>query len=442
LPGFASGRLQIGDSGQHQANASAPLKFPWPSDIFLNNLLASAYSIQHKQDQIRSGVSASHFQEILAIVTDTRSLLRNQNLDRDTAMNLILSRVQRVSGASGAAVCISEHGMVEYVAATGLALGLVGTSFPEAECPFFARVRTHPTVEWGPLEELKIKSRIAISFELRTPICCSGNLLGCLKLFSRLRQFNSEVTHVCELMAPFLGQLIEKQRHTISHDTAPARQEHAIEDLPPENRKVLVIPSINNEEPLSGQESKIHPKPSSHLIAADGNSRTFSSTIESGQPAHRPRFDPSVHDDEEEQLPTMDELLRQLGAIVEEGTLFEVPELVLGQSLELTPAPIAPAVVSEAPAVFPDSALPPPTEKRMTQPVLPSTPQEHRLRKGWHDDSRKLANAVPLIFPMFVLIFCASLSITQSVSMRFQALTFASIIFAVLEIWRARYGNR
>ena len=48
-----------------------------------------------------------------------------------------------------------------------------------------------------------------------------------------------------------------------------------------------------------------------------------------------------------------------------------------------------------------------------------------------------MRNAVPFIFPVFVLMFGVMLKITQtSLGLTFQALTFTAIVFSVIEIWR------
>jgi len=429
LPGFGSGSLQLAKNTAPHVGVPAPLRFPRRDEVLFSNLLASAYSIQRKQDLIRSNVSAARFNEIIATVGNTQSLLRSSTLHRDTAMHLILSRTQKVSGASGAAICIAERGTIEYIAGTGIALGLIGTAFPESECALFTRAR--PEIEWGELEDAKVKERIAVGFELRAPVCCASKMVGCLKLFSKICKFNPETLYVCEVMAAFLGQLFEKQGLPLDEEIVPA----------------MVFPATSAATGAPHMTSAAYPSAALVQVLAIEPKRNATPTekeLPSRTPGKHESGDSHFHvplvESEEEQLPTMDELLRQLGATIDECALLEVPQAVLGQSSRPNPASIWAAAV-EMPAVVAEARAPASPVTRTVEPALPSVPQKPGLSK--RDGSRTLLmSGVPFIFPTFVLIFCVGLSITQPVSMRFQALTILSIIFSVMEIWRSGYGNR
>ena len=425
MPAFGTGSLQV-------AGNAGPQKLPCRNEVFFDNLLVSAYSIQHKQDLIRSNVSTGRFNEILAALIDTRSLLR-KTLHLDTAMHLILSRTQRVSGAPGAALYIAERGMIEYVAGTGIGLALIGTSFPESQCAFFTRARTRPAIEWGELDEPKVRERIGVGFELRAPVCSSGKVVGCLKLFSRIRQFSPEIVHVCELMTAFLGEIIEKQAPPVAQDVRQRPNEsHLATNLALAGPRLVYRAARTTPMPVLRIEPKRNATPLNNQLLL----RTVAPT--GGQ---RPA---GGGQSEEEQLPTIDELLGQLGVATEEGALLENPQPRPDQPPARDAVQITANTRSKLPVVPIEATKEASHVIGTTEPVAPLLADTDHPGKTRQAAIRKMrSNAAALVFPTFTLIFCVSLSITQtSVSSFFQALTFSSIIFSVIEIWRAGHGNR
>jgi hypothetical protein len=372
---------------------------------------------------------------------DTRSLLR-QSVHLETAMQLILSRTQKVTGASGAALCVAENGTAEYRAGTGAGINLAGLRFPEAECPFFARVRAHPAVEWGDLEEPKAKQRIVGSFELRTPICCKGRLVGCLKLFSQIRQFGTETIHICELMAVFLGQLLEDQGPSVSGEPAGfwRSQSDPPTEAAPREATSLRLVVANREQPLA-QGFSFEEKRSTPLVAQETKSR---GPLATNSTVHQRSFDPCEFEGEQEQLPTMDELLQQLGAAIQQGSLPELHKPVS------RPTAHAGNVSSDKPTVTLSTAhmtrnLSAAETGDATEGIEQVTPEKPEPNSDKRGPGRRhgLGNAAPFIFPVFVLVFGVTLNITQtSLGMAFQLLTLTAIVFSVIEIWRAGYGDR
>jgi hypothetical protein len=390
--------------------------------------------MQRKQDMIRSSVSCSRFNELSAMVIDTRSLLR-QGLDVHTAMNLILSRTQKATGASGAAVCIAEKGTAEYLAGTGAAISLAGVRFPEIDCPFFERVRANPVVDWGDLEEPKAKQRIPGTFELRAPICCGGRLVGCLNLFSRFRQFSSETVYICELMAFFLGQLLEN--HGVSAaDQPPPQLWRSQQDLVTEavHRDVTCLRLDADRVEPAAQNFSFEAKKSNQMIA-EHTGTPVSSTINRAQ-----RHYSSV-DDEEEQLPTIDQLLRQLGTAYQEGFLPELPNPTIRPNPHRgsTSLDKAGVVLSIADMARNSSAV---QHSELAETVGEVAPESSSHE---HGSGRRAGfrNAAPFIFPVFVLVYGVMLNIIQTpLGLAIQALTLAAIVLSIVEIWRARYGDR
>jgi hypothetical protein len=147
---------------------------------------------------------------------------------------------------------------------------------------------------------------------------------------------------------------------------------------------------------------------------------------------------------EEEQLPTIDELLGQLGVATEEGALLENPQPRPDQPPARDAVQITANTRSKLPVVAIVATKQASHLIGTTEPVAPLLADTDHPGKTRQAAIRKMrSNTAALVFPTFTLIFCVSLGITQtSMSSFFQALTFLSIIFSVIEIWRAGYGNR
>jgi hypothetical protein len=446
LPEYSSRRFESTQQGESHLNPPDPVKFADRNESLLSNLLLSAYLVQRKQDMIRSSVSSSRFNEILATLINTRFLL-SQSVHFETAMQLILSRTQKVSGASGAAVCVAENGTAEYLAGTGVGIRLAGLRFPESECPFFSRAREHPEVEWGDLEEPEAKQRIVVGFELRTPICCRGRVVGCLKLFSRIRQFGSETIHICELMSVFLEQLLRNQSPSTPNEPVrfwPSQMATKVAAVSQEAKGRVVS---KDRGQLPTQDCSSEAKGIELLVARDFKSAASSAPDYN---LHQRRFGSyggkefdSFREKEEEQLPTMDELLRQLGAAFEEGSLSELgtvttPAMHAGSTPLARPTvtPLSTHVVKIALATQAGEA-----RGGIEQP----TPDRDKATTHEQGSGRRhgFGNAASFIFPIFVFFLGVTLNISRaSLSVGFRGLTLSVVAFSLLEIWRAAHGDR
>lgn len=347
-------------------------------------------------------------------------------------MHLILSRTQKVSGASGAALYIAEHGMIEYVAGSGIGLGLVGISFPESQSAFFTKARSRPAIEWGEVDEPQVRERIE-GFELRAPVCSGGKVVGCLKLFSRIRQFNPEIVHVCELMTAFLGEIIEKQPPPVAQDVTHVRNEsHPATNSAGEGSPVFSAAAATTAKPVLSSEPKPNAMPINNqlplrAVAPAGGQRPSGQ----GQP-------------EEDQLPTIDELLWQLGVATEEASSLENLQPVTDRPPERDAVQVTANVRPELPVAPAETTKQKSHAMKTIEPVTPALADTDQPSKARQTALRKIrSNVLALFFPAFTLVFCVSLSLTQtSLSSLFKVLTFLSIIFSVIEIWRAGYGNR
>src|SRR5437868_14749054 len=98
------------------------------TDQFFTNLLASAYSLQQRQDQIKSRVTPSKFRDLVSAVLDVQGLVLHHTVHPDTAMHLIASRTQNLCGSAGTAIALVDGEDLDYKVAIGIAVGLLGAN--------------------------------------------------------------------------------------------------------------------------------------------------------------------------------------------------------------------------------------------------------------------------------------------------------------------------
>ena len=167
------------------------------------------------------------------------------------------------------------------------------------------------------------------------------------KTLSRIRQFGSETVHICELMGVFLGELLENQSPSTPNE--PARlwpfQPPAETAAAPHDAVGLRMHSDNRKQ-LPAQEFSSEVKAIDSLAVGDKKPNASAATDYN---LHKNHFDCCGYK-EEEQLPTMDELLRQLGVAFKDGSLPE-----LGQPITKAALRAGDTLVAK-PTVAPSSA--------------------------------------------------------------------------------------
>jgi hypothetical protein len=99
------------------------------TDHIFTNLLASAYSLQQRQDRLKSRVPASKSNELMSAVLETQGLVWHHSVHPDTAMQLIASRSQKLCGAAGELV----HATINQIEAAQF-LPHSGIRFPQNPC--------------------------------------------------------------------------------------------------------------------------------------------------------------------------------------------------------------------------------------------------------------------------------------------------------------------
>jgi hypothetical protein len=189
-------------------------------DELFTKVLSSAYSLQQQHDRIQSRLPAARFSEILAEVINTQTLIRSRKLDSETALHLIASRTEKLSGAAGAAIAFVDGDMLEYRIGTGIAAILCGFKSRAQEIVSFERLKSDSLAETDTWQEKVLSGRVVANV-LSAPIYRQGSLAGCIQLFSRHGHFDLDGRYVCELMSGIVSQVVE----TIPLSSAPPREE-------------------------------------------------------------------------------------------------------------------------------------------------------------------------------------------------------------------------
>jgi len=180
------------------------------TDNIFTNLLASAYSLQQRQDRLKSRVSASKSNELMSAVLETQGLVWHHSVHPETAMHLIASRSQKLCGAAGAAIGLIDGENLEYKVAIGIAATMLDSKILADSSFSFQQLRSQPVIESSTWQDKALGTRLMANSILSVPIHRKGELAGCMQLFSRVGQFGEESVYTCELMSSILTQLIEE----------------------------------------------------------------------------------------------------------------------------------------------------------------------------------------------------------------------------------------
>ena len=215
-------------------------------DEILTKVLSAAYSLQQQHDRIQSKLPAARFSIILAEISNTQTLIREQGLDPANALRLIANRAEKLVGAAGAAIAVLQGEVLHYKAATGIAATLCGFKARAHEIISFERLRSEPLVQMDAWQEKVIGGRVGANV-LSAPVYRQRILGGCIKLFSRHGHFNFDGGYVCELMSGIVSHVLE----TMPVSPDPSEEPH--DSLPIAGASQR----DNTERPTAGTREKL-----------------------------------------------------------------------------------------------------------------------------------------------------------------------------------------
>jgi len=180
--------------------------------------------------------------EALAEIVETQEFLRSQASDLQTAANVIVERLRKITHATGVAVAVVRENRLEYCAATGDAASLTGSSLPvDSSLSADGQLSTEFSREHAD------KQSIAL------PLHHEGNLAGLLEIrFADADSIQEREMRSCQLMAGLMTEAIARAadkewRQTLAAERAAMLE--ALERIKPQLERLAVGPAKNIAEP-------------------------------------------------------------------------------------------------------------------------------------------------------------------------------------------------
>lgn len=214
-------------------------------------LLAAAYVMQEHTDRMRANMPVSDFTEIVAQIVDCQHVIQTRKLELDPALELIVSRLQKVAGAIGAAISVREGDTVLYHAGSGSAATLVGESLPldasaAAQCIKEGRTVKVPFAEADPQLDHALMRRLGAQSLLIAPVYHEGKVAAAIELFfSEARLLEESAVRACELMAGLAAEaMAQSAEEELKQELAAERASvlMALETLKPQLQRLVKEP--------------------------------------------------------------------------------------------------------------------------------------------------------------------------------------------------------
>jgi len=193
--------------------SSAMQDKPLLDEESFQQLLAAAYVIQQHNESAPVEEIRPSQTSTLAEIVEIQSLIQSHQLDLNAAMNLIATRAQKLTRASGAAIATVQGEELHYCAGSGSAATATGTRIPlhsslSTECVTRRELVQSPNLETEKNLRVpsasfarKVRSLIAI------PFFYDGNVAGVLELHSgHPNCFQEHDVRTCQLMAGLLSE--------------------------------------------------------------------------------------------------------------------------------------------------------------------------------------------------------------------------------------------
>ena len=211
---------------------------PALDETTFQQLLEAAHVLQEQKAFEVKSRPVPNPAEALAEIVQTQEFLRSQAIDLQVAANLIVEKLQKITHASGVAVAVVREDRLEYLAASGDAPNLAGTSVPlnsilTADGQLATEFsREHPD-----------KHSIAL------PLHREGNLAGLLEVrFADPDSIQDPEMRSCQLMAGLMTEAITRAadrewRQTLAAERAAMLE--ALERIKPQLERLAVEPARN-----------------------------------------------------------------------------------------------------------------------------------------------------------------------------------------------------
>jgi putative methionine-R-sulfoxide reductase with GAF domain len=198
---------------------------PVLDEATFQKLLAAAYTLQEHNERVRTGSAStgdkkdaplvdSDTTAALAQIVDAQHQIHANDLDLAGAMNLIVDRIRKITGAQGAAIGLIEQENVRYRACSGTLVPAVETML-RAEAAISASALLHDVLLrcTDANNDFRVNPEIARRLGLQSliavPIFHDGKTAGALELvFSKPGAFQEHDVRTCQLMAGLVTEAL------------------------------------------------------------------------------------------------------------------------------------------------------------------------------------------------------------------------------------------
>jgi putative methionine-R-sulfoxide reductase with GAF domain len=213
-------------------------------------LLEAAYVLQRHNDSL-AAKEPTDYAQAFAEVVEIQNLIQTQHLNLESAMKLIAERVQKITGAAGAAIGVVEGEQVFYRAASGSAVPPTGSRIPlDSSLSAYSLRRgqllespqaaSDPRVDAQTCRERGAQSLVAV------PLHHEGKISGVLEVaFVQPNAFLEQDVRTCQLMAGLVTEAIAKNaerewKQALAVERATMLE--ALEKLKPQLERLVVEP--------------------------------------------------------------------------------------------------------------------------------------------------------------------------------------------------------
>jgi putative methionine-R-sulfoxide reductase with GAF domain len=216
-------------------------------------LLAAAYVIQQHNESAPVEEIRPSQTTTLAEIVEIQTLIQSHQLDLPATMNLLATRAQKLTRASGAAIAVIEGDELRYCAASGSAASEGETRIPlnlsiARHCVTRRELVQSPNLETEKNFEVakETLSRARVRSLIALPFFYDGNVVGVLELRSgHANCFQEHDVRTCQLMAGLLSEAFARNaelewKRALAAERATMLE--ALEKIKPQLEKLVESP--------------------------------------------------------------------------------------------------------------------------------------------------------------------------------------------------------
>ena len=248
---------------------------PILDEATFQKLLAAAYVVQEHQDRHDGEPSSdtksqpgtdSDSTTTLAEIVETQHQIHSSHLDLAGAMNLVVERIRKITGAQGAAIGILDQDKIVYRAGSGSLSPQVGATL-RPEATLSAATLVHNAIlrcadaATDFLVNPEITRRLGIGSLIAVPVFHDGKTSGTLELvFAKPNAFHENDVRTCQLMAGLVTEALthaaeEEWRKGVAAERASMLQ--VLEKIKPQLARLVQEPNAGASPDSAAQAESV-----------------------------------------------------------------------------------------------------------------------------------------------------------------------------------------